>query len=385
MDFLVGTFNTPEIYTLRFKAPSDLQVLHKSSGPGSHSWLALASNKCFLYATAWTEPPSIAAYRVLPSGTVELINSKEISGRSGYVACSKTHVYSAGGATGEVFTINEKGGLGELVQELSFVDNERSESDWSGTSVLHGDFGGLRHGAHSIDIAPDGCSLYVADIGRNCIWTYTINRRSSTSSHLALGSKHVSPRSNDGPRHATVHPNNRALYSVQEHSNMIDAFSIDDDGTSLKHICGVNILPRGRQAKDYWADEVRISPSYPGTPPKYLYASTRGLEASTNGYVSVFKLEKDGALVGDAIDCFETRTSGGIANAIEPAPYSANTRGIEYLTLTDSQEGWVSVLSFDGSTIKEVAKLKLQGNDSEVVQAATAVWLRMICDRIVLC
>ena len=44
--------------------------------------------------------------------------------------------------------------------------------------------------------------------------------------------------------------------------------------------------------------------------------------------------------------------------------------------MTDSEEGGVFMLSFDGKEIKEVANLKLGKTDEgDMVGAATAVWL----------
>ena len=108
-----------------------------------------------------------------------------------------------------------------------------------------------------------------------------------------------------------------------------------------------------------------------------MYASTRGLAAETKGYVAVFELHPDGTVVSDDPICiWETPTSGGIANAIEPAPWSDEFREVEYLAMTDSLEGWVFILSFDGKEVKEVARVNLGKTDSgEVVQAATALWL----------
>jgi carboxy-cis,cis-muconate cyclase len=78
----------------------------------------------------------------------------------------------------------------------------------------------------------------------------------------------------------------------------------------------------------------------------------------------------------DAIHIWETPTSGGIANAIEPAPWAEEHGEVEYLAMTDSLEGWVFMLSFDGKEVKEVARVSLGQTDAgEVVQAATAVWL----------
>lgn len=412
MDFIVGSFNY-DLYTLRFEPPSttdgndaSLKVVRQTPAIGGHSWLALSKDKQFLYCTAWTKPnPSVASYRIKHAGRdIQFLNAKRIGALSGYVCCSSTHLYTVGGPTGEVFKIARDGSIGELVQELNFVDPDGANMSEKRGAVAHGDFGGLRHGAHSVDLSPDGRSLYVADIGRNCIWTYSISSGSDFSGpryqigawtsgeqtgrepepHLKLASKHISPRSHDGPRHTWPHPNGKILYSLQEHSSVVDLFSIADDGVSLTHIAGVKIIPADKDPKEYWADEVRLSTGPDRMRPRYMYASTRGLVAETKGYVAVFRLDGDGRLANDtALDIWETPTSGGIANAIEPAPWGAQQGpdtseeelATEYLALTDSEEGWVSILGFKGK-VSEVARVNLgKTEDGQVVQAATAVWL----------
>lgn len=390
MDLIVGTFNTPDLFTLAFSPPTatspeaSLTIIRASPAIGNHSWLALSPldptnprGKRFLYATAWTDPPSVAAYSVQLSGReIQFLNAKHVRARSGYVCASKTHVYSAGGPTGEAFKLEADGRVGDLVQELSFVDDE---SNAKASDAPHGDFGGLRSGSHSVDLSPDHRSLYIADIGRNCIWTYSINA-TKDEPHLQLGSKHISPRSNDGPRHTWPHPGGRILYSLQEHSSMVDVFSVAADGVTLSHLQGVKIIPTDKDPKHYWADEVRLSttdPSNKDTKPNFMYASTRGLQSHTKGYIAVFALNADGTLASEeAIHIWQTPTSGGIANAIEPAPWRQEHGEVENLAMTDSEEGWVFALSFDGKEIREVARVSLgKTEEGNVKQAATAVWL----------
>lgn len=408
MDFIVGSFNY-DLYTLHFDPPSAsntskarLSIVRSTPAIGGHSWLALSKRKDRLYCTAWTKPtPSIASYKISHSGrTIDFLNAKPVAALSGYVCCSDTHIYSVGGPSGEVFRIASDGSIGDLVQELNFVDQQGTNQSEKRGPVPHGDFGGLRHGAHSADLSPDGRCLYVADIGRNCIWTWSINPsntneelrlnlgtdRSSLISkcrdpHLKLGSKHISPRAHDGPRHTWPHPNGKILYSLQEHSSMVDLFSIASDGVTLVHLTGVRIIPGCKDCRDFWADEVRLSTGPDAQHPPYLYASSRGLESHTKGYVAVFPLNPDGSLASDeALHIWETPTSGGIANAVEPAPWSMGLarqeKYVEYLAMTDSEEGWVFILSFDGLELKEVARVNLgRTDDDEVVQAASVVWL----------
>jgi len=390
MDLIVGTFNH-DLYTLHFQSAkgdndeASLTVVRPTPAISGHSWLALSKDKKVLYCTAWTAPrPSIASYSISRSGReINFLNAKHIDSLSGYVCCSETHVYSVGGPTGEVFRIEGDGSIGELVQTLNFVDLHGENMSEQRGAVPHGDFGGLRHGAHSCDLSPGGRSLYVADIGRNAIFTYSIANTtarglSGERPHLKLGEKHIAPRSHDGPRHTWPHPNGRVLYSVQEHSSMVDLFRIAPDGVMLEHIQGAKIIPADKNARDYWADEVRLSTGPNAAKPRYLYASTRGLKAQTKGYVAVFELDDNGTLESEeAITVWQTPTSGGIANAVEPAPWwDGQAENAEYLALTDSEEGWVFVLRFDGQALQEVARVKLgKTEDGAVVGAATTVWL----------
>lgn len=63
---------------------------------------------------------------------------------------------------------------------------------------------------------------------------------------------------------------------------------------------------------------------------------------------------------------------------MEPAPVGewkdlqgSGEEGKEFVALTDSEEGLVLVLSWDGEKMDEVARVKLEGGAG----AATAVWL----------
>jgi carboxy-cis,cis-muconate cyclase len=394
LDFYVGSFNMPYIFTLRFHPQNNhLAVINISSALGPHSWLSLSPDQRTLYATAWTKPDSsIAAYRnVGPGAALELLGSKPVRNKPGYVACSSSHIFSVGGATGEVFRVDKDGGIGELAQKLEFALDTEPDTKQGKSPVPHGDFGGLRHGAHGCDLSHDGKTMYVADIGRNCTWSFSVD---DDALHEVLGHqlKHDAPREDDGPRHAWPHPNGQVVYVVQEHSSMIDVFSITRDarGTveALHHLQGGSILPEGKDPGDYWADEVRLSAGPDKSEPTHLFASTRGLESPTKGYVAAFELNRDGTLKDTvAIDILETPSSGGIANAIEPAPWSAALSkthpSVQYMAMTDSEACKVFLLSFDGARIRMVNSVTLEipaaehaHQQTEQVQPATAIWLR---------
>ncbi|GAA5823705.1 hypothetical protein JCM11251_000732 [Rhodosporidiobolus azoricus] len=369
---LVGTFNRNQIYTLAFDPEAEtLEVVKANEGRAPHSWLALNEAKDRLYATSWTNPPAVASYSISSSPSaaeppsVTHLTSLSTLSRSGYVCVSPSHLYSCGGATGEVYSLHpETGELAEEVQKLDFVGKEGRQKDDGSTM----DFGGLRHGSHSFDLSPDGRLAYVADIGRNAIFVFRV----LPSGQLELTEKHISPRPTDGPRHVTPHPNGRYVYCLQEHSSMVDCFEVDQEVGKLTWKGGVKIIPEDHDPKDYWADEVRVSSSQ-----KYLFASTRHLterDPHKKGWVAVFPLPASGLLDPNStpLALWKTPTSGGWANAVQPAPegYEGQEEE-EFVALTDSEEGLVLILGWDGKRVREVARTRLEGGAG----AATAVWL----------
>jgi carboxy-cis,cis-muconate cyclase len=163
---IAGTFNTSQLFTLSFstgKCSLVIESVTKAQAP--HSWLALDASRKKLYATSWTEPPGLAAYSISSDdGRPTLIGSVRTRARSGYVSVTDKAVYSAGGPTGEAFSLSafERGVDcdDEPIQLLEFVD-EKPQKGMGGATL---DFGGLRHGAHSVDLSPDGRKLFIADM-----------------------------------------------------------------------------------------------------------------------------------------------------------------------------------------------------------------------------
>jgi carboxy-cis,cis-muconate cyclase len=444
---VVGTFNTSELFLLSFDSKTATFKLEKTwKALGNHSWLALDPTHTILLATCWAEIPSIATYQLsIDTQTINLLHNQEIKNRSGYVTVGLgsaengvTRAYTAGGRTGEVLAVDVVTGKGtDVLQEVDYIsatvkltekgsllqssrlqdhlDQDRAATSSAKDAALDTgsvlDFGGLRHGAHSADLSPDGSLLYVADIGNNCVWVHQVD----LNGLLSAPEKIVSPRHNDGPRHVWPHPAGKAVYVVQEHTSIVDVFLVNTSGgeskATLEWVQGVRIIPESKDASLFWADEVRtvVSSSSGGSSkaPEYLIASTRGLEADTMGYVAVFSLTEEGLIDGvekgqqrqDSsasentahpsawLDLWQTPTSGGWANAVGPCPHLLETSRKEltgqYAVLTDSEEGLVTMLAIEKSDehpstgrVREVARLSLGKTAEGVVRgAATAVWL----------
>ncbi|KAM3460551.1 hypothetical protein MY5147_002917 [Beauveria neobassiana] len=391
MELFVGTFNAPYLYTLSFDPHlAHLNVTHISNATAYHPWLSFAPNQKTLYATTW-EPPGVAAYKIHrdddgSSHTLELINSNPVVELPGYVTATNSYLYSAGCASGEVFRVESDGALGDLAQQLYFpIGGSEGVSP-------PGRVAGIANGTHSVDPSPDGDTLYVADIGANGVWTFTVSEANGNPAVLTDQQLHGAPRDHDGPRHAWPHPDGKILYTIGEHSNMVDVFRVKKhcNGTvkDLEHLQGASVLPQGSNVTHFAADEVRLSTGPPGSPPQYLFASTRGRVNNANGYVSAFELDTEGKLVHtEAVDIWETPTSGESANAVEPAPWvaaaSPDAPSQQYLALTDDIAGKLRILTFDGAQFQELVAVTLEvpAYDKEfngTVEAATAVWLRPV-------
>lgn len=98
----------------------------------------------------------------------------------------------------------------------------------------------------------------------------------------------------------------------------------------------------------------------------FLWASVRSRVASKPGYISGFSLSATGAIT-EQVFMTNTTTTGGMANAVAPAPFSD-----EFAALTDTQERFLQVWRYvNGSTAEVVARLDLQDGGC----CANAVWL----------
>ena len=127
------------------------------------------------------------------------------------------------------------------------------------------------------------------------------------------------------------------------------------------------------------------------------------MDSSRKGFLAAIALDADGLMVSpvelsppvlpplyqaplqadvQAVHLFETPTSGGKANAITLAPYhsssSPGNEGVEWLALTDDEEGYVFIIEWSAGrgTFEEIARVKLGlDEDGNTVMASQAVWL----------
>ncbi|KII90145.1 hypothetical protein PLICRDRAFT_580673 [Plicaturopsis crispa FD-325 SS-3] len=350
---VTGTFQTPYLYTLQFDDETlALNLTANTTVAGGHSWLTLSPSKKFLYGTVWSIPAGLASYSLSPSAVPTLLSNASFGATNPlYVAASKSALYAVGGGIGTVYAVSDDGHLGDLVQGLTF-DNSSE--------------------AHGIELTPDGKWAYVADIEANQIWSYSVD---PVNGSLNLLSEVPSPGLGDGPRHTWYHPNGKYAYVLEQDSSQVAFYSINDStGALLYDGTALSILPEGLNATNYWADEVRLSASS-----SVLFASNRGQKSggpsnqsnatAPNGYLYGFSLTPNGSVASASpLFVYETATSGGAANAITPF---LSEDGREWIALTDSEVGSVSMLEFTGNNVTEVARVFVEDGGC----CANAVWV----------
>lgn len=239
---------------------------------------------------------------------------------------------------GTVFSVDDAGKLDAVTQNYTYFSS----------SAVHG-----------TALSPDSRFLYSADDSGNTLWAHSVDQ---TTGEVTLLANLTAPDSSSHPRHVTVHPNGSYIYTIYESTSELAQYTVDQS-TGIPSFENVtySLLPSGLDTSSYWADEVALSYSN-----QYLWATDRGRETNTTGYISVFTLDDDGAIQGQNF-LISTTSSGGTANSVAPSPFTDR-----FAALTDSATGFVEIweLSDDASSAQVVAHLDL--NDGGC--CANAVW-----------
>ncbi|BGP36256.1 hypothetical protein JCM10449v2_000154 [Rhodotorula kratochvilovae] len=403
---LSGTFNTLFLYLLAFSpyAPAGpaLSIHRKYRAEGPHQFIALSGDRKTAFATTWAQPPTLSSWEVLAAGKdgVRKINTVPISATGSYLTVSPPslgftppRVYQAGGPVAQAFAVDDStGGFGEQLQEVIYLDGGEEELRDPKTDKTRV---ALRYGSHAVDIDPVFQRAYVPHVGRDSLFVYsfnpngTLHRLNEVRSHGNWG--------HEGPRHSIPSPDGKKLYVVTEHTSYLDVYDVLPSAPYLSHSQRLSVIPPHQHSTraQYRGDTLRLSADT-----QRLYVTTRGKTSAECGWVAVFDLaasgavaEREGAEEGyGARSRFQTRNSGGKANAVEVFPFfpAGGERGRDWIVLTDDEEGFVSVLEWrdEWDELREVASVQLgvdapeegegKGEVSEEEKgtgASHAVWL----------
>jgi 6-phosphogluconolactonase len=196
------------------------------------------------------------------TGALTLINTKPSGG------AGPTHV--AIDATGKWVTVTNFGEGNVTIRAM----------DSSGVLGEPTDTKGSLDGAHWAGIDPLGLDVYVAAVDKNWIAQFRLDPTNGKLINNGWGD----PPPNAGPRHVTLHPNHKWVYSINEYANSVSAYYFDPNfAGKMWPIDNFSALPDNQSADGVTGAEIVMHPNG-----KWLYASTRGYNS-----VASFEIDQD--------------------------------------------------------------------------------------------
>lgn len=367
----VPSFSSPHLYSLEFDdANNKLAQARDIVGNDGHPWISFSYDKASLYAG---ERNGFASYTVDNSTSLSYKKSLPLPGPcsqkiagfgSTYITSLQRApftVYGAPfGACLSAMSVEPDGTLMDIVQNITL----------DSTSGLHG-----------LAVGADAEFVFSADLSANGIWVHKVNQETGGLTKVSFT---PASSANAGPRHLIVHPTGRFLYVVMEAKNEVRVYAINygqrssqvkitDTGLSY------SLIPQGADPADYMANEVILSADgnilFASTRYRALRAQNQAVQASVKaplikedvrhhktrrskamqkrassaGYITAILLVPQGEGMSPVFpqgagfplrQLFQskTTTSGGMSNAVSPAPWERN-----YFTISDTEVGQVEV------------------------------------------
>lgn len=195
---------------------------------------------------------------------------------------------------------------------------------------------------------------------------------------VEMVSRFPMPESLMRPRHVSAHSRGEKLYAVLERANLLMEYALDGEtGAVVGNRSVYSLIPdseshiprkwgRANEAaelvKNYWSAEVKLSATE-----EYLWATARANSGTDlYGYISCFELDASGAIM-KRLFMVPTTTTGGIANAVSPSPFSD-----EWVALTDVPKGYVQMWKMDAAAATAVAVANVTIGDGGC--CANVIW-----------
>ena len=249
---------------------SDPALAAKAKSP---SFIEIHPTGRFLYAVSESgRDGSVGAYAIDPdTGDLRLLNQQP-SGGAGpcHLSIDRTGrnvlVANYGSGSASVIPIRPDGSLAE---PTGFVQHEGSSVNPERQKGPH---------AHSINVSPDNCFAYVADLGIDKIMIYRLDAQEGTIVANSPPFAQIKPGA--GPRHFAFHPGGKSAYVISELAYTITAFAYDSTSGALTEVQIVPTLPEGFAGRNACA-EIRVHPSG-----RFLYGSNRGHDS-----IAVYRID----------------------------------------------------------------------------------------------
>lgn len=305
----------------------ELDQIATSSQITNPSYMAISSDKKFLYSVAETESldhkksGAVTSYTIDPKTGVLTFLSIQLSGSR-----APCHVNTSIDGS-YVFAANYREGTVSVFPTTS--DGKIKEAS---CVIKHKGTGPVKERqeqahAHYVSLSPKEDKLLVVDLGADKIFVYDFNKDSGLITPDPNGNVKISPGS--GPRHLVFHPKKLFIYLVNELSS--DIVSFDYSSYIFKKIQTIKTLPEDYIELSYCA-AIHISPDG-----DHLYASNRGHDS-----IAVFSIGNDGLLEL----CGHTSTNGSYPRdfAIDPSGrflYAANQYSSNIVLFEIDQENGI--------------------------------------------
>jgi 6-phosphogluconolactonase len=236
------------------------------------SYLALASDKKYLYAVSESGATAGAFAFDEATGAFRFINSSDTHGSGPcFISATKKHVITAnyGGGSLSVFGRN---GDGSLTNALQVIQHVGSSIDSNRQTAPH---------VHQVKFTPDGKYLLVNDLGTDKVTVYNYNKNAKTNILVPYDSIKVKPGA--GPRHLTFSKDCKRVYLLQEMCGSVTVMTLNNGKLSILQETSV-VQKAGIETG---AADIHLSPDE-----RFLYATNRG----TANDISCFSVAEDGKL-----------------------------------------------------------------------------------------
>lgn len=179
-------------------------------------------------------------------------------------------------------------------------------------------------GCHSSIIDKSNNFLFFTALKLNTTFIYDIQ---NINKLFKININNLKHSKNYGPRHLSIHPNNKYLYILNELNSTITVWNIKKivHKNSSKYIQKINIIPINLKKK--WAADIHISPCG-----KFLYASERATST-----ISLFQININTGKL-QFIKIYETE--------IQPRSFNIDKKG-KYLIIAGQRSNSISIYSIN--------------------------------------
>jgi 6-phosphogluconolactonase len=323
----IGTYSkagSEGIYSYRFDSKTGkMQPLGLAAKVADPSFVAIHPNGKFLYAVTEQKVGLVTAFAIdRDNGKLTELNHTVSKGDSPcHLAVDRTGKFLivVNYTSGSVTRI-PVGADGRVGEPTAFVQHAKPAGG-KGTDPKRQ----AGPHAHSVNFSPDGQFAFVADLGRDEVITYRVDRGGLEQVQVAA----IAPGS--GPRHFAFHPSGKQAYVISELRSTVTVFDYDAHNGLLKETQTISALPEGFNGTSYTA-EVQVHPSG-----RFLYGSNRG-----HNSIAMFSIGAGGKLHFNGTE--PTRGDWPRNFGIDPTG--------EFLIAANQNSNTMAVFRIDGKTGK---------------------------------